>query len=108
MIFPSDWKVLVPGLCLVHIGKVQGSLDHNFVVEPGAGDILQQRLLLHLQQPTRLLSFIVHLQQGVELTPVKVKVLDKVVKIWGLVLHGLPNNLREEKTLYSVLYILYF
>ena len=98
MIFPGDWEVLVPGLCLVHIGKVQGSLDHNFVLEPVAGDFLQQRLLLHLQQPTGLL-FIVHLQQGLELTPVEIKILDKVVKIWSLVLHGLPNNLAEEKTL---------
>ena len=106
MILPGDGEVLVPGLGVVQTGIVRGALYHNLMIEPGTGHGLQQRLLL---QSTGLLGCVVHLQQRVELSPVEVEILDKIVKIWSLVLYGLPNNLGEDSLrLYSVLYILYF
>ena len=102
MILPGDSEVLVPGLglhSLVHTQIIQGALDGNFMIEPGAGNTLQETLLLLLLL-LLLLGLIVHLQQGGELTQVEVEVLDKVVQIWGLVLHGLPNYLGEDSVLF--------
>ena len=102
MILPCDWEVLIPGLCLHTLTGteiVQGSLDGNFMIEPGTGNILHDRLLAFLPL---LHGFIVHLQERVELSQVEVEVLDKVVQIWGLVLHGLPNNLGENSVVPGV------
>ena len=104
MILPGDSEVLVPRLglhCLVQTQIIQGALDSNFMLEPGAGNILQKRLLL-LPLPTGFLCFVVHLQQGGELTQVEVEVLDKVIQIWGLVLHGLPNYLQKIKVYWKI------
>ena len=95
MILPSNWEVLVPGLSLVRTLIIQRTLAGNFMIKPGAGNILQERFLL-LQPLIPLLGFVVDLQQRVELTQVEVEVLDEVIKIWSLVLYGFPNNLEED------------
>ena len=87
MILPCNREVPVPRLCVLCLllTEVIQTVTYNFMIQPGAGNILHVTLSI--------LGLVEHLQQVDVLPPVEAEVFDKVIKIRGLVLHRLPNNL---------------